>query len=30
MSTQYSWLYDRSGWLRWRAKSGPNIAKKSG
>lgn len=30
MSTQYSWLYDRSGWLRWRAKSGPNAAKKSG
>jgi hypothetical protein len=30
MSTQYSWLYDRSGWLKWRARSGPNVAKKSG
>lgn len=30
MSTQYSWLYDRSGWLQWRARSGPNAAKKSG
>jgi hypothetical protein len=30
MSTQYSWLYDRSGWLRWRAKTGPTIPKESG
>lgn len=30
MSTQYGWLYDRSGWLRWRPKSEPNAAKKSG
>lgn len=30
MATQYSWLYDRSGWLEWRPKARPNAAKKSG
>lgn len=30
MSTQYSWLYERSGWLKWRSKAGPNAATKSG
>jgi NO-binding membrane sensor protein with MHYT domain len=30
MATQYGWLYQRSGWLEWRPRAGPNAAKKSG